>query len=390
MNAPTTTQQITPDKVKTIADLGSFLGTRMKQIKSVIASNLTPEKMARISLNELRNNDYLAKIAIQNPESFVNAVVQASHLGLEIGGVLGQAYLVPYKGEIKMMPGYRGLISLARRSGEITSINAEIVYANDTFDLSLGVAPAVVHKPMLDGDRGEPKLAYMVANFKDGGHHFEWMTIAEVMSIKARSSAVQSGKKTPWDTDRDEMIRKTVIRRGWKYLPMSIEMQTAQLIETANDLGKNVVIDGDAVLVQDDPDAPDAHAEAKQPYSQADFEKNLPGWKKAIADGKRTADQVIAMANSKAPLTEQQIATIRNSTSASAEASSAQAGNGGAGAAALNPAAVTFAQVEASLLKSKDLDVLSVAADLIGEVSDPAQRTELAAIYNKRKEELES
>lgn len=357
MNAPATTQQMTPDKVKSITDLGTFLGGRMKQIKSVIASNLTPEKMARIALNELRNNDYLAKIAIKNPESFVNSIVQASHLGLEIGGVLGQAYLVPYNGEIKMMPGYRGLISLARRSGEITSINAEIVYANDTFDLVLGVAPQVTHKPMLDGPRGEPKLAYMVANFKDGGHHFEWMTMEEIMSIRARSSAVQSGKKTPWDTDRDEMIRKTVIRRGWKYLPMSIEMQTAQLIESANEQGKSVVIDGDAVLVQDDPAAPDAHAEAERPrYPQADFDKNLPAWRKLIADGKKTADQIITMANSKAPLTTEQIVTLKNNPAQSAEGSAQTQDGGPAGAAAAsNVATGEMSDAEIAEARAREL-----------------------------------
>lgn len=232
-----------------IADLSHFLGKRMKQISSVIASNLTPEKMARIALNELRNSDYLAKIAVQNPESFVNAIVQAAHLGLEIGGPLGQAYLVPYKGEIKMQTGYRGLISLARRSGEISSINAEIVFERDKFDLTLGVETKLEHKPYLDGDRGKPKLVYMVARFKDGGHHFEWMSIAEVEKIRAGSSAVQSGKRTPWDTHYEEMVRKTVIRRGWKYLPMSIEMQNAQAIEDANERGAGVVIDADASVV---------------------------------------------------------------------------------------------------------------------------------------------
>jgi len=239
------------DKPKNIADLSHFLAGRMGQIKSVIANKLTPEKMSRIALNELRSNDYLARIAIQNPGSFVNAVVQAAHLGLEIGGALGQAYLVPFKGEIKMMPGYRGLISLARRSGEISSINAEIVYENDIFDLELGIDTKVKHKPCLTGDRGEPKLVYMVAHFKDGGNHFEWMTVAEVMKIKARSSAVKSGKETPWDTDRDEMIKKTIIRRGWKYLPMSIEMQSAEKIDSANETGKSVVIDGDSVIIDE-------------------------------------------------------------------------------------------------------------------------------------------
>lgn len=239
-------------KPENIGELSKFLADRLGQIKSVVAKNVTPEKMARIALNELRSNSCLLKIAIQNPGSFVNAVVQASHLGLEIGGALGQAYLVPFKGEIKMMPGYRGLISLSRRSGEISSINAEIVYENDIFDLELGLQTKVTHKPNLNVDRGDPKLVYMVAHFKDGGSHFEWMTVAEVMKIKARSSAVKAGGTTPWDTDRDEMIKKTIIRRGWKYLPMSIEMQNLDKIEAANDEGKPAIIESDGSLIIDE------------------------------------------------------------------------------------------------------------------------------------------
>ena len=142
------------EKPTNLSELSQFLASRMGQIKSVIGNNLTPEKMARIALNELRGNAYLAKIALQNPGSFVNAVVQASHLGLEIGGALGQAYLVPFNGEIKMMPGYRGLISLSRRSGEISNINANVVYENDEFDLVLGLENKVTHRPKLSGDRG--------------------------------------------------------------------------------------------------------------------------------------------------------------------------------------------------------------------------------------------
>ena len=269
-------------KPKNINELSQFLAGRMGQIKSVISNKLTPEKMARIALNELRSNQYLANIAMQNPGSFVNAVVQASHLGLEIGGILGQAYLVPFKNEIKMMPGYRGLISLARRSGEINSINAEVVYENDVFDLELGLQTKVTHKPNLNSDRGEPKIAYMVAHFKDGGSHFEWMTVVEIMKIKARSSAVKSGKETPWDTDRDEMIKKTVIRRGWKYLPMSIEMQSAEKIESAMEQGKEVVIEDGSIVVDEstgeitqpeDQKSSPGNNQKKPSYNQAETEK---------------------------------------------------------------------------------------------------------------------
>lgn len=304
---------------RSIGDLQSFVAGRMKQIKSVIASNVTPEKMARIALNELRNSEFLAKCAIQSPESFLNAIIQASHLGLEIGGTLGQAYLVPFKGEIKMMPGYRGLLSLARRSGEITSINAEIVYEQDEFDLSLGMEAKVTHKPKIRGNRGEPVLAYMVAHFKDGGHHFEWMSIEEIMSVKERSSAVQSakknGKQTPWDTDRDEMIRKTVIRRGWKYLPMSIEMQTAQVIESANEQGQSVhiessTIEGEVVVVSNtdpvDTDVGGAGKKVPPECTAEQFAELAKEWEPIVRSGKKKAKNAIGAMSTVCKLTEEQ------------------------------------------------------------------------------------
>lgn len=243
-----------------IGGLGAVLNSKLNQIKSVVASTVTAEKMARIALNELRKNDYLAKTALNNPDSFINSVMQASHLGLEIGGALGQAYLVPFKNEVTMIPGYRGLLTLARRSGFITSIKAEMVYENDTFELELGIDTKVVHKPLLTGDRGKPKVVYMVAHFTDGGYHFEWMSIEEVNKIRKRSP---SGEKGPWVTDYEQMALKTVIRRGWKYLPMSIEMQSADKIEHAADTGKtaNLIIDGDSVeidtTIPDEPATPE-------------------------------------------------------------------------------------------------------------------------------------
>lgn len=237
-----------------IADLGKVLASKFSQIKSVVASSVTPEKMARIALNELRLNSYLAGIAMRNPDSFINSVIQASHLGLEIGGALGQCYLVPYKNEVKAIVGYRGLLTLARRSGFITSIKAEMVYENDTFDLELGIDTKVVHKPLLTGERGAPKLVYMVAHFTDGGNHFEWMSIDEVNKIRERSP---SGKNGPWVTDYEQMALKTVIRRGWKYLPMSIEMMRTEQIEVANESGQkvNFVIEGDSVEIHADESA---------------------------------------------------------------------------------------------------------------------------------------
>lgn len=113
-------------------------------------------------------------------------------------------------------------------------------------------------------------------------------------------------------------------------------------------------------------------SETKQPYPQEKFQKDLVGWLKLIADGKRTADQVIAMAESKHPLTDEQKAAIRGG-----EKKEGQRGNG-----------ITFAAVADKLNKAEDADLLAVAADLIGEVADPAQRNELTALYKSRMNEL--
>lgn len=261
----------------------------MSGMAKALPAHLSEERVTNICLGQLRTNKYLADAARENPVSFVNAVVQASQLGLE-PGLLGQAYLVPYRNrkagttEIQMIPGYKGLLSLARRSGEVTSIESHIVYDQDTFDLTLGVDTKVSHKPYLDGDRGKPRLVYCVAHFKDGGHHFEWMTIGEVNKIRARSKASDSG---PWVTDYEQMVRKTIIRRACNYLPMSIELTNALAVSDAVEQGKRTEIHAGTVTVFDD-DSEDAPGEV----IDADTGEFIPaGQQEAAPD----ADFVAAM-----------------------------------------------------------------------------------------------
>lgn len=228
-----------------------FLEKQKHQIAAALPKHVNPDRMIRLACTEFAKNPTLQKC---DPISVFGAIIQASQLGLEIG-VMGQAYLVPFKNnktnrlEAQFIPGYKGLISLARRSGEVTSIETNIVYEKDEFDLVLGIDSNLKHKPYLEGDRGKPRLVYGVAKFKDGGHHLEWMSITEVNKARARSKASGSG---PWVTDYDQMVRKTLIRRMANYLPMSIELQTALQVDQAIDDGKTVTIDGDFVQVHDD------------------------------------------------------------------------------------------------------------------------------------------
>lgn len=228
-----------------------FLEKQKAQLAAALPKHVSPDRMIRLACTEFAKNPLLQKCT---PVSVFGAIIQASQLGLEIG-VLGQAYLVPYRNsknntyEAQFIPGYKGLIGLARRSGEVTSIETNIVYANDRFDLKLGLETSVEHIPNLDSERGAPRLVYGVAKFRDGGHHFEWMTMGEVNKIRARSKASNNG---PWVTDYEQMVRKTLIRRMSNYLPMSIELQQAIQISDAAEEGKRATLDGDFVVVQDD------------------------------------------------------------------------------------------------------------------------------------------
>lgn len=143
--------------------------------------------------------------------------------------------------------------------------------------------------------------------------------------------------------------------------------------------------DGDTTPEQAFADGDAAATQKPANYPDAEFDKALPGWQKLIAEGKKKPDQIIAMAETKHPLTDEQKARIRNNSARSADVSAQ--GTGGGGAAPSNPG-ITFESVKAKLESADAPDVLDVAADLIGEVSDPEKRAELSALYTQRKKAL--
>jgi len=238
------TQQITrraPDNFP--AMLERFKG----EIARALPKHLDGDRMARIALTSFRSNPKLAKC---EPRSVFASIIIASQLGLE-PGVMGQCYLIPYKDECQLQIGYQGLIELVRRSGKVSRIEAHVVHANDTFEYEVGLTTRLVHKPVLDGDPGEARLAYAVAEIDGGGFHVEVMTRRQIEAIRDRSQNVinarKYGKKTPWDTDEEEMWRKTLIRRICKYLPKSAELATALALDNTADTGKQHVDIDDAI-----------------------------------------------------------------------------------------------------------------------------------------------
>jgi len=170
--------------------------------------------------------------AVANPKlydctwtSILGTVMEAATLGLDFSRAMGQAYAVPYGKECTLITGYRGLIGLARRSGDVTAVWARNVYAGEDFEIVQGTEERIYHKPRLKGDDvGDYIGSYSVSRLSDGSTQFEWMTNDQIESIRRRSKAKDNG---PWVTDIDEMRKKTVTRRLLKYLPMSPELARA-------------------------------------------------------------------------------------------------------------------------------------------------------------------
>lgn len=206
------------------------------------------ERFMRTALSTIRGNNQLRQC---EAVSVMGSLMTAAQLGLEVGP-LGHAYLVPFNDNKSKPPkklaqliiGYRGLLHLARNSGEVKSVMVEPVYENDEFHYELGLNPVIKHVPALK-DRGNRILYYGVAHFNNGGYQMRVMTMDEIYARRNRSSSWRSGN-SPWKTDEDAMCRKTVLRAMWSWLPMAVEqLQAVQADETVR-----MDLSGDAEYIE--------------------------------------------------------------------------------------------------------------------------------------------
>lgn len=263
---------------KTVKDLLAS-PAMLTQIQHALPKHMKADRMARVAMTLMRQVPDLQKC---DPMSFMGALMQVSQLGLEPGGALGHAYLLPFKVkrkhgnewrehmEVQVIIGYRGMIDLARRSGQIESLSARVVREKDAFSYGYGLDETLHHVPFEGVDAGDITHFYAVAKLKGGGVQFEVMTAAQVNVVRDNSqgykAALASAEKykgeikSPWATNYDEMGRKTVVRRLFKYLPVSIEIQTAVGLDEQADAGVNQhnasLLEGDFHVLDNDPAEP--------------------------------------------------------------------------------------------------------------------------------------
>ncbi len=218
-----TTELKKTDK-KTMQD---YIKSMEGEIKKALPSVMTPERFTRMTLSAISSNPALAKCT---PKSFLGAMMNAAQLGLEPNTPLGQAYILPYRNkgilEAQFQIGYKGLIDLAYRSGEVEVIQSHVVYENDEFDCEYGINTKLSHKPA-SSNRGNPIKVYAIFRTKSGGYGFEVMSIDDVKRHAEKYSKAYGSSFSPWKTSFEEMAKKTVLKRVLKYAPLKSDFVRA-------------------------------------------------------------------------------------------------------------------------------------------------------------------
>ena len=229
----------------------TLMGDKMKKQFALALPKILPvDRFVRCLVTTINKTPELMEC---DQQSVLAAAMTAAQLGLEIDPVLGRAYMLPYgqgRGKTaQLIIGYKGYVDLAYRSGQLSGLQAQVVYEKDDFEYQYGLEPKLNHIPSDEADRGALKYAYAVATFKNGGNAWRVLNRSEVMSHKNRSAAKNS-KYSPWNTeDEPAMWSKTAIRALSNILPLSPELKDAVATEDKREFGDKGLDIGEAIDV---------------------------------------------------------------------------------------------------------------------------------------------
>lgn len=228
------------------SNLKAILTNNWDRMAAVMPKHMSSDRLLSLATSSINKNPKLAQCT---PASVLSCFMRCSSLGIEPSDVdgLGRAYIIPYGSTATFILGYRGMLELARRSGDIMSIYAKAVYEGDVFaswEDEAGSHFRFEKNNDVERTPGNLTQVFMFARFKNGGSHYEHMTKAEVEAIRKRSKSKDSGA---WVSDYEAMAKKTVVRRAFPYLPVSIDAQRAAALDETDGGYTSQIIHGDIV-----------------------------------------------------------------------------------------------------------------------------------------------
>jgi len=178
---------------------------------------ITWSKESQFAIQAFQKNDYLAKIALANPTSAQNAIINVAAIGITLNPSAKLAYLVPRDGGVHLDISYMGLMHLAMATGSVLWGQCKLVHESDTYESNgLSVAPSHKYNPF--GDRGAIIGGYCTVKTATGDFLTEEMSIDQITTI-AKGSKSYNARQSPWKSHFDEMARKTIVKRASKYWP---------------------------------------------------------------------------------------------------------------------------------------------------------------------------
>lgn len=234
-------QSITP-----VESIRGSLQKMKPEFQKALPPHIPVDRFLRVAQTAITTNPALLKC---NRQSLFAACTRAAELGLLCDGVQGA--IVPYGDTAVFMSMIAGKMKLARNSGEIKSLDSQIIYKNDKFEYSITEdGPKLNFQPNFLGERGEIVGAFAMGITKDGGTYIEIMSNDQINDIEKQSK----GKNSPWKGPfRSEMIRKSVMNRLLKRMPTSTDID----LDLANDY--------DLAGVDTDPEPVETQAAQEEP-----------------------------------------------------------------------------------------------------------------------------
>jgi len=209
-------------------ELVAFMGgdTVRKEVEKLLGSKPMVDRAIRLITSALTNPDPKNMLPKCSSASILGAFIRSVQLNLEPNTVLGECYLIPRQNkgvwEANFELGYKGLIKLAYRSGEVKLIQAHEVYENDLFDADYGDSK-LLHKPYLKGDRGAVTAYWARYILKDGTSDFAVWSVQQAESHRDQYSKSAGSSYSPWSTAFHQMAKKSVIKDALRYAPLSVE-----------------------------------------------------------------------------------------------------------------------------------------------------------------------
>ncbi|MDK1020058.1 MAG: recombinase RecT [Candidatus Hydrogenedentes bacterium] len=232
--APLTQAEIT-GAVGGWGTMAKVLAAKHGEMSRVVNAALTPEKLTQLTLTAMKNAKTASKILQCTGLSVAKTFMDLAMTGLSPAPQLGLVCFVPYGKDLQLQIEYRGFIALAKRSGQVSYITADVVREGDDFAYERGTEQFLRHVPK---GVGEATHYYALVRFKDGSSDFRVMTKAQVEKHRDKfSKQYMATKRGTWKDHFDAMAMKTCIRLLCKLLDLSPEMTHAARLDEYNEAG---------------------------------------------------------------------------------------------------------------------------------------------------------